>query len=130
MFARFRAWVASQRQWKRDHLATWAGWTDAEPGGLSKFQLEAESAVEAALREANANLTGREVHPLSDGAYLYAVISPVGVDLWLHSDTVEVGKDKAYRRLEEWDFRTPQEMIDEAVRVVRGVLHERSFGAA
>ncbi len=130
MFARLRSWIGSQRQWHRDHIASWAGWTEAQQDGISRFQVECEFAIASALESVGGSLSARRVEVAKDQRrFVFLSVLPGEVDLWLHCDTVELGRGKQYRRLEEWGFRLPSEMIRSAVDLVLEVVREKNVGA-
>jgi hypothetical protein len=131
VFSRLRSWIGSQRQWHRDHVACWAGWTDAQPDGIARFQLECEVEISSALESVGGSLSARRVEVAKDqGRFVYLSVLPGDIDLWLHCDTVELGRGKQYRRLEKWDFRSPSEMIRNVVTLVLEVVREKNVGAA
>jgi hypothetical protein len=76
------------------------------------------------------SLSARRVEVAQDQRrFVYLSVLPGEIGLWLHCDTVELGGGKQYRRLEEWDFRSPAEMIRNAVALVLEVVREKNVGA-
>jgi hypothetical protein len=131
MFKRLRTWFQRERQWHRDHVETWAGWTTAEPDGLCRFQRTCEAAVATALNELGVSLHERRVVETKEGwKYVHFLLSPTELEFWLYCDTVEFTGRKLHRRLEEWDHRTPEDMVTKVVELALEVVNASKLGAA
>ena len=130
MLRRVRDWIRKERQWHRDHVEAWQAWQVAGENGLCRVQKACEGAIETAVRLAGGRLQDRSIGSAKDGAvYVHAVISPLQVEVWLYDDTVCFSGSGIDERLEEWDFRVPEEFVDRAASVASSIVSERSSGA-
>lgn len=125
MFSRLQDWYREHKAWKRDHAATWAGWTESGASGLSRFQEACEPAIQAALSSDGRDYVEREVIPTSEGwSAVYGKISDTAIEIWLYPDGVGFLGDGIDVRLEEWDARTPEELKEDAVAHAKRLLQD------
>lgn len=120
MWKRFRRWLADNRDWNRQHRQAWSGVTSPGPGGLSVFQERCESALTREIRSAGLAIVERTIQPLErNETLLYIRLTPGDLDVWICSAGAQFGYRTGDVRLEEWDARTPDELISE---VTAGVV--------
>ncbi len=126
MFRRFLAWNAERREWNRAHERAWARATEPAESGLSPFQLMCEPAVERALREVGITLLEREIIEVKGrfrkvGEHaIRSRLRGTPWTLWMYVNAAEVtSHDRTLVRLEDWDAKTPEELISTFVKKLR-----------
>ena len=105
------SWFARCAADRRAHDAVWDPERVREADGLSRFQHR----VEAALRKAGYVIVDREVAPVRGGEpgdlYLTGAVGPGATRLYVYEDAVELGSGARTLRLEDWDVRSPDELV-------------------
>ena len=102
------SWFKQQRQWRRDHEASFGAAAALRDDGLTEFQHRALAAVSGVV----ASDSFRRMK-LSDETIdtLVASIGPNGYEVWIYPNEAAVGVGKRRVVLEEWAFRTPDDLI-------------------
>ena len=112
MLSRVLGWFKEQKAWKADHIRTWAGMTELDSNGISKFQKNAISALE----QQGVHLDFKRVG--ESEAYFLASIPSTEIDVYIYGDGAQVSGNENLLRAEEWDYRTPNDLIQELVSVI------------
>jgi hypothetical protein len=102
------AWFKAQRKWHRDHKAAFASAAQKRDDGLTEFQHQALSAISGIVAPTSfrrVKLKGE----VSDT--LVASLGGNGNEVWLYPNEAAIGKGNSSVVLEEWAFRTPQDLI-------------------
>lgn len=111
MLTRLLQWNRQRRQWNRDHAAAWAGQNVPGASGLSLFQERCEAEVAALLQSRGLTLKGRVVKGDLE-RYLHAHLADTPWEVWIYTDQAQLsGPGNATVNLEQWDARTPDELI-------------------
>ncbi len=118
MIRKLLQWINRRKEWHADHLKTWDGMSVLDPTGVSKFQ----STALASLQGHGIQLPFKQVG--SSEKYLLASIPGSEIDVYLYVNGAQVVGEHNILVAEEWDFRTPDELIQELVRVVGTVIQE------
>ena len=102
------SWFKGQRQWRRDHVASFGAAAALRDDGLTEFQHQALWAVSGVV----ASDSFRRVK-LSEETRdtLVASIGANGDEVWIYPNEAAVCVGKRTVVLEEWAFRTPDELI-------------------
>lgn len=131
MLKRITKWFSESREWHRQHIEAWSGWTEPSQNNLSRFQIECEAAMSNALLEVGSRFTDRVVTPLKSGdSELKVALWNTSYEVWLYSDSISSKGKGGEFWLEEWDARTPRELIDIAVSKIREVVLKNRLSAA
>lgn len=102
------AWFNGQRQWHRDHKVAFGSAAQRRDDGLTEFQHQALSALSGLV----APTSFRRVKLKDEaGDTLVASVGANGDEVWVYPNEAAVGTDKSSVVLEEWGFRTPQDLI-------------------
>lgn len=112
MFQRFFQWFKDQKAWKADHIRTWSGMTALDSGGISKFQ----NAALSALENHGVQLPFQRMGEAE--AYFLATIPNTEIEVFIYSDGAHVSGDQNLLRAEEWDYRTPDDLIQDLISTV------------
>ncbi len=117
MIDKLIGWIKRQRQWRKDHLGSWRGKTEAGEDGLSSFQNECLKELESAFSKNNLMLAEKRVEEGKDEKFIVGLLPRSGRKLWIYLDGAEIedNKNKFRYFFEEWDFRTPDDMIRELI---------------
>jgi hypothetical protein len=101
------SWLRRTKQWNADHRAAWKGMSDSHDGKLSRFQEIARDALDAACKRGGLPAPTHELQLAgTQEPYLTGTLTD-GRRYWIYTD----GAGVEDQRLEEWDFRTPEELI-------------------
>jgi hypothetical protein len=101
------SWLQRTKKWNADHRAAWAGMSDSHNGMLSRFQELARDALDAECKTRGLPSPAHELQLAgTNEPYLTGTLTN-GRRYWIYSD----GAGVEDQRLEEWDFRTPEELI-------------------
>lgn len=120
MLVRIARWFRDRAQWARHHKAAWDGMLTPEANGLSRFQAACESALTATLATRQRTLIERSIGGSATEPYVTARVSDSLLTVWIYLDQANVEGPGLDARYEQWDARTPQELIDQfCARVVR-----------
>ena len=117
MISRFIAWWKSSRAWSADHRATWPTYT-ALVDGKSRLMSEAEEAIRNVAASEGFSV-GERVEEAFDGSNgkgekcVRFKLEPTNVEVWLYSDGAQLDAPLRCQIFEEWDFRTPQDFVEE-----------------
>ena len=111
-------WNRRRKQWNADHVAAWRGISDHDQSGLSPFQYRCEQRLVDALRVAGYIVANRQIKGPEGARYISGSVVHGPVTFWLHDDTVGYDVGAASRRFEEWDYRTPDELIEDFCRLL------------
>ena len=114
MIRRVVNWFRSNAEWKRDHLASWPAYT-RRVDGATRLMSEAEGLLIDAAVSAGYSIADRLVGGAEDEGYVRFRLAPTNVEIWLYSDAAEISTPSGGRVLEEWDFRTPSEFLDQLI---------------
>src|SRR5438552_633386 len=120
MFDPIRRWWRESREWRRTHDQTFAEVAVADADGITAFQRRIMSAVEPTIRS---DSFMRAV--MSDGTpYLVANIPGTSSQLFVYPreagiSTKDACRGEKWTPYEEWDFRTPDELISAVVSDLR-----------
>ena len=107
------AWFRSERQWHRDHVAAFAAATQEEPDGLTVFQHQALSAVAQFVPPERFKRIPMDTEK---GEYLLAPLGSRGAGLYIYPNEAAIFGAKPYAWFEEWDYRTPGDLLEAVVR--------------
>lgn len=102
------AWFHRQREWRRDHIASFTAAMQRQSDGLTVFQHSALTAIERFVpREQFKH------HPMEkgDGVYLLAPLGSDGFELYIYPNEAGIFGAKPDVSLEEWDYRTPTDLL-------------------
>jgi hypothetical protein len=113
MFGWISGWFRRQREWHADHKRAWAGQTEVDASGTSQFQRTVLAHLETAAPVLVFNKEGGQE------AFFVAPIPNSNINVFVFPDGIQVLGKKFLMRSEEWDHRTPGEMIDELISVLR-----------
>ena len=120
------AYYSDTYDW-REHEAAWRPATVPGPDSLTPFQRNCEVSLSAALKARGAELAERSLYRTADGETIVeGRVVPINLDVWIQPDGAQAGFGKGTIRLEEWDARTPEELIDEFVKSVATILDRRA----
>jgi len=117
MLNRVLDWFMKRRRWTADHKREWLGFTEPDASGVTPLQKMVLSHLEIAAPDLEFVREG-----ISE-AYFIATIPDSKINVFVLSDGVQIIKNRHLLRAEEWDYRTPAEMIEELDLVVRTCRH-------
>jgi hypothetical protein len=100
------AWFGRRREWRRDHLASFAIASEILPDSLTLFQHECLSTLKRALPAAIFIQTGPEDG--STGKWLEAPFCSDGAKLCIYQNEAMIFGGRKNVWFEEWDYRTPK----------------------
>jgi len=112
MIRRFFDWLSERKTWKSDHMRTWKGFTEADSEGITKFQTKAISDIESQGVQLQFQRMGQSE------AYFVATIQGTEIEVFIYSNGAQVMGNQNLLRAEEWDYRTPEDLIQALVSVV------------
>ena len=113
MLNRVFDWFMKRREGTADHKREWLGLTEPDANGVTRFQRMVLSHLETATPDLEFVRKG-----ISE-AYFIATIPDSKINVFVFPDGVQVVKNRHLLRAEEWDYRTPAEMIEELDLVLR-----------
>jgi hypothetical protein len=106
------AWFRKQRQWQRDHFIAFSAVVQTQADGLTLFQRHAISAVG---RFVSPESFQRSAMGANQGDYLSAPLGRNGAELYIYPNEAAILGAKPYAWFEEWDYRTPDELLEALV---------------
>jgi hypothetical protein len=113
-------WFGRQRQWRREHIASFSAVSGIQPDGLTLFQHRALAAV---ARAATPDRFERVPTKSEPGVYLHGPLGHLGHELYIYPNEAAISHgSKPHAIFEEWDYRTPEELIDALVASASLVL--------
>jgi hypothetical protein len=114
MLNRAIAWVRNAGERRREHTKAFNAVAAIDANGWTVFQAKCIDAVSSHVPPS----TFRRVDHDSGSFFLVAPVGGSGAELWIHN--VEAGIFGAGRdvRFEEWDFQTPDDLIQAVKNVV------------
>lgn len=107
------AWIRRERQWRRDHVAAFMAATRKHADGLTVFQHEALSAVAQFVAPERFR---RIAMDKGNHEYLVAPLGTRGAELYIYPNDAAIFGAKPYAWFEEWDYRTPAELLQSLVK--------------
>lgn len=126
MIRRIAQWFSDRRDWAGDHEAAWQGMTSPGAGGLSRFQHDCENALAAMLTTSGRTLTERTVSGSAAEPYVTGKVSDSALTIWIYTDQVNVDGPELDARFEQWDARTPHDLIAQFCALVAQQLEVHS----
>ncbi len=117
MFIRIFNWFKKRREWTKDHKQAWLGLAAVDANGVTEFQKLLLAYLELVFPELEFSREGKSE------AYFVATIPNSKIKVFVFPDGAQVIKEKHLLRAEEWDYRTPAEMIDALDSVLRSCWH-------
>ncbi len=112
LFSRWR----NARQWRREHVESFARVATPNEEGVTPFQAQCLAAVDSIVSRGAFQVA---VH--SDGTrYFVAPIPGTTAELFVHDTEAGIHGPSLDWRFEEWDYRTPEELVAKVVES----LHE------
>jgi hypothetical protein len=107
------AWIERERQWRRDHIAAFAAVTRRTDDGLTLFQQQVTAAVGPFVVVENFRRIRMEKE---GGEYLVAPVGTKGAELFIWPNEAAIFGAKPYIWFEEWDYRTPSDLLQALVK--------------
>jgi hypothetical protein len=107
------AWLQQQGQWRRDHIAAFSVATQLETDGLTRLQHDTLSAVAHIIAPKQFK---RVAMDKGVGTYLVAPLGSSGAELYIYPNEAEIFGRKPHAWFEEWDYRTPEDLVAAVVR--------------
>lgn len=107
------AWFRKQQKWRDDHKREWAGLTGIGPSGVSLFQKKVLGRLEINAPTLVFRLEGKQEQ------YFVANVSDSGFKVFVFPDGIQVFEKRFLMREEEWDRRTPDEMIEILISILK-----------
>jgi len=98
----------------KEHLEAWGGKSEADPLGFSKFQMECLDAFKLHVQG-----DGIKIAELEDGKherYYTGILIDTNLTFYIYIDGAELSGQTCNVRLEEWDFKTPEDLIKEFIK--------------
>jgi len=118
MLGRVFDWWRESRQWRHDHLSIFSTMGEIEGNGLTTFQNQCLNAVSTYLRASSfERITCKD-----NTVHLKAPIGNIGAQLFIYE--TEAGKHgpSQDRFFEQWDFRTPADLIVAVTTTLKALL--------
>ncbi len=117
MFSRVFDWFRRRRAWTEDHKQAWLGMTEAGVDGVTELQKMLSTYLQLTYPELEfAKVDGSE-------AYFVSTIPNSKIKVYLFPDGIQIVNRAHLLRAEEWDYRTPGDMIDAMDKVLRSYRH-------
>jgi len=127
--SRLMALRRERRAWKADHSATWPPASAVGFDGTSSFERLCDQKLRVEI--ANRGLTIVEIVRTSEGyPYISYEVPGIGARIFVYNDQVEIATHKSHLILEQWDTRTPDEMVARATTFLRELPAILNEGAA
>ena len=107
------AWFQKQREWRRDHIASFTAEMQRQPDGLTLFQHSALTAIARFVPHDQF-----KHHPMEkeDGVYLLAPLGSEEFELYIYPNEAGIFGAKPHVSLEEWDYRTPTDLLQALIK--------------
>lgn len=116
MIARLVLWWKNLRQWRQDHKAAFAAMSTSGADGVTVFQAHCLETIS----EVVPRVSFERIKPESgDALYLVAPIPNSDSRLFIYNTEAGIHGPGGDWRFEEWDFRTPTELIEAVVQAIR-----------
>jgi hypothetical protein len=117
MLGRIVSWWQRHGAWRREHVDTFAQVSVADADGITPFQHRVVEAVAFAIPT---NAFESKVH--ADGTtYLVASLPERTSQLFVYDTEAAILGDGGDAHFEEWDYRTPDDLIRSVIAHVRKV---------
>ena len=118
MLGRVINWWRDSRQWRRDHILAFSQARKKSQDGLTLFQNKCLTAVATYVPQGSFE---RVTHP--DGTLcLVAPLDTQGTRLFIYDVEAGIYGQSGDLRYEEWDFRSPEDLISTIVRAVAEIV--------
>lgn len=103
-------WFGRQRQLRREHIASFSAVTNIQSDGLTLFQHRALAAVANVVPSDRFERVSTASEP---GAYLLGPLGKRGHELYIYPNEAAISfGSKPHAIFEEWDYRTPDDLIE------------------
>jgi hypothetical protein len=109
MFSRFTQWLKEQRRWHKDHETAWAPVIAVGADGLTPFQHKCQAAFVKAIPGLAFEQGGEKER------YLVAGLPGTASKVYIYENGSNIHEPKHDFIAEEWDFKTPDELIQAVV---------------
>lgn len=106
------AWIRDRGRWRREHIEAFSAVTTVQSDGLTLFQHQAISAVAPFVNPEQFN---RVEMDKEEGSYLVSSLGSDGAELYIYPNEVCIFGAKPYSWFEEWDYRTPDDLLQKLV---------------
>ena len=115
MLERIVSWWQQRGAWRREHVEAFARVSVADAEGITQFQRRVIEAVAFAIPSGSFEL---KVH--ADGTnYLVAPLPKTSAQLFVYDTEAGIFGGGEEVHFEEWDYRTPEDLIGNVVAYVR-----------
>jgi len=122
MLGRIREWWRAKWEWRRAHKLAFAEVATTDAEGVTSFQRRLVSAVQSTVLPDSFN----RVVAQNGEIYFVAPIPETSMQLFVYANGAELTgaptrgrSSREGRSYEEWDFRTPDELINSVVEDLR-----------
>lgn len=122
MLGRIREWWRAEKEWRRAHKLAFAEAATTDADGVTSFQRRLVSAVQPTVPLGSFNRVVAE----NGEAYFVAPVPGTSMQLFVYLNEAQLlgvpgpGRSSREGRIyEEWDFRTPDELINAVVEDLR-----------
>jgi hypothetical protein len=106
-------WIERRRRWRREHIAAFDEVSLMQPDGLTLFQHQALHAISGLIPPEHFM---RGIMDGEPGVYLKAPLGSDGFELFIYTNDAGIFGRKPYAWFEEWDYRTPGELLAALVK--------------
>jgi hypothetical protein len=123
MIERLANWWRNQKEWRRTHLDAFARVGIPEPDGVTPFQRQLMAAVGELIPSSSfqSKIKGDETYFVADvpntKMRLFVYSNEAGLGIPTNQDAFS-----DWRTFEEWDYRTPDELIAAVVEKVKNAV--------
>lgn len=101
-----------QRQWRQEHIAAFAAVSSMQSDGLTIFQQRSLAALYGVVAPESFRRVAMDSEP---GVYLQAPLGTKGHELYIYPNEASIFGAKPHAWFEEWDYRTPEDLISALV---------------
>ena len=101
-------WITKESRWRREHIAAFAEVSATQTDGLTLFQHRVLAEVAGMISRENFKVVAMNKEP---GMYLLAPLGSKGAELFVYPNEAGIFGAKPYARYEDWDYRTPADLI-------------------
>ena len=102
-------WFKDNREWKKYHLEAWSPVTDPDENGITPFQKKCLKALTENVQKDGISCEGNQEK------FYTGIILGTNIRIYVYSDGAEISSDDLDFRLEKWDFKTPDELINQFI---------------
>lgn len=103
-------WNRRRRQWNAEHIAAWAGYDVPGESGLTPFQVRCEALLTEELTRRGVRLAARCLDDTL-GGHVRAQLGHSGWSIAIYRDGAQLNGPEAVVVVEQWDARTPNDLI-------------------